>query len=86
MSLTKGLGHRDSFYRFLVVSIAFSNLYYTRILSSGFLDPQVVVSCFEQICSLSRVHRDLKKIYRVEFFDKTFSSGPTNYVIRHISK
>ena len=52
MSLTKGLGHRDSFYRFLVVSIAFSNLYYTRILSSGFLDPQVVVSCFEQICSL----------------------------------
>ena len=35
----------------------------------------------------TRVHRDLKKnIQKVDFFDKTISSGLTNYVIRQISK
>ena len=30
-----------------------------------------------------RVHRDRKKIYRVDFFDKASLAGLTNYVIRH---
>ena len=35
--------------------------------------------------SKSRGHRHRKKIYWVDFFAKAFSSGLTNYVIRHNS-
>ena len=40
---------------------------------------------FWQIEETPRVHRHLKKIYRVELFVKAISSGLTNYVIRHTS-
>ena len=39
----------------------------------------------EKKVKIARGHRHRKKIYRVDFFAKAFSSGLTNYVIRHNS-